>query len=125
MAINFRLNYNNGVEYADLFFKTSLENIIEIGNCLHYSTLQLEIPSVAANTITQTIPITISSSQENCAVAMFLLDDTTQAQSDYATISQFEIQNNQLIITRLYNWPTDSVNVLLLFKEGGMITNAN
>ena len=120
MAVNFRLAYNSGLEYVDLFLKSSLQAVENTENVLKYSTINVTIPAVAENTVTQTIDIATTNSQLNSPVDMYLLSTGKNAQNDYATITQYEVTQNQLAITRLYNWPTDSIDVVLVFKEKGV-----
>lgn len=119
MAINFRLNYLESINnYIDIFLQTGMEGIIDNENLLSFSILEVTIPSTSNNT--QTISISSPVPQENFNVLMFLLDTTEEAIIDYSTINQFEITNNNLIITRLYNMPNDSINVILLFEKEGV-----
>ena len=52
---------------------------------------------------------------EDSWVEMVLVGDTEQEQKDYSTITQFQVFNNQLVITRLNQMPTNSIEVKLLF----------
>ena len=119
MAINFRLNYLESINnYIDIFLQTGMEGIIDNENLLSFSILEVTIPTTSNNT--QTISISSPVPQENFNVLMFLLDTTEEAIINYSTINQFEITNNNLIITRLYNMPNDSINVILLFEKEGV-----
>ena len=120
MAVNFRLAYNSGLEIVDLFPASSMDAIIDNSNVMQYSTINVTIPAPASQTMTQTIAITTTQSQLNSPVYMLLTSTGTQAIVDYATINQFQVSTNQLIITRLYNWPEDSINVILIFEEAGV-----
>lgn len=121
MAVNFRLAYNNGTKYVDLFPKTSADAIVGVDNALEYTTIDVTIPAVASGTTQQTVTITTTPTQVAAPVDMVLTSTGSQALSDYGTITQFEVQTNALVITRLYSWPTDSIQVTLYFKEGGVV----
>ena len=58
---------------------------------------------------------------EDSWVEMVLVGDTEQEQKDYSTITQFQVFNNQLVITRLNQMPTNSIEVKLLFYIRGGI----
>lgn len=117
MAVNFRLAYNDGLDIVDLFPKSNVMSIIDNTNAMKYSTIDVVIPAPTTEVMTQTIAITTTTAQVNAPVYMFLNSTGEQAEIDYSTITQFSIENNQLIITRLYNWPEESIDVTLLFKE--------
>lgn len=120
MALNFRLAYNTGIEFVDLFPWTGIEGIVDGNNILQYSTIPVTIPPVSSSTITQTISITTSTQQASAPVYMVLTSTGNQAEQDYATITQYQVQDNGLVLTRLYSWPQDSINVVLIFEEGGV-----
>lgn len=116
MAVNFRLAYNSGTEFVDLFPRTNIDEIIG-GRMMSYSTISVTIPSPSSATTTQTVAITTTDNQVASPVSMMLTSTGSQAQADYATITQFEILENQLVLTRLYSQPTGSINVVLIFEE--------
>lgn len=58
---------------------------------------------------------------EDSWVEMVLVGDTEQEQKDYSTITQFQVFNNQLVVTRLNQMPTNSIEVKLLFYIRGGI----
>lgn len=118
MAVNFRLAYNAGNEFVDLFPRTNME-AIQTNNTLKYSTINVTIPNPNSTNITQSITITPSTTQVNSNVYMLLNSTGSQAQQDYATITQYQVTENALIITRLYNQPSGDIEVTLLFEEGG------
>lgn len=120
MAINFRLAYNSGLEIVDLFPNSNMSAIQGINNIMKYSTIDVTIPAPTSQDTTQTISISTTTSQVNAPVSMILTSTGTQAEIDYATITQYEVNMNQLIITRLYTWPEDSINVTLIFEEAGV-----
>lgn len=117
MAVNFRLSYNEGLSFVDLFPQSSIQAISDATNLLQYSTITVTIPASTTSDIIQTVAITTTSAQVNAPVEMYLLSTGTQAQSDYNTITQFSVTNNQLNLTRLYNQPVDDIEVQLVFKE--------
>lgn len=117
-AIGFRLSYLNGFNFIDLFPKTSIEGISGTEQMLKINSLQLTIP--ATTDMTQIIPITTENNIEKTWVEMNLIGTTEQEKKDYATITQFEIQSNQLIITRLGSMPVDQIQVNLLFYMKGV-----
>lgn len=120
MAVNFRLAYNDGLEIVDLFPKSNFSAIENTGNIMKYSTIDVTIPAPTSQNITQTISITTTDKQVSSPVYMILTSTGTQAEADYATINQYQVTTNQLIITRLYNFPQDSINVTLIFEEAGV-----
>lgn len=120
MAINFRLAYNSGLEIVDLFPNSNISAIQGIDNIMKYSTIDVTIPAPTSQDTTQIISISTTVSQVNAPVSMILTSTGTQAEIDYATITQYEVNTNQLTITRLYTWPEDSINVTLIFEEAGV-----
>lgn len=120
MAVNFRLAYNSGIEIIDLFPNSAISCVQGIDNIMQYSTINVTIPAPTSQDITQTISISTTTSQVNAPVSMILTSTGTQAEIDYATITQYEVNTNQLIITRLYTWLEDSINVTLIFEEAGV-----
>ena len=118
MPTNFRLAYNSdGLNYTDLFPKTSAESILGADNIYELLELQVDIPVPTSSTLTQNVAITTTDKMLNSAFRVYLLTEGEQAEKDYATISQIEIQENQLVITRLYNMPTSAITVSLVFFE--------
>lgn len=118
MATNFRLAYLNGTEFTDLFPRTSIGGITDAVKALRFASLQVTIP--ATTDMTQTITITTEAGMEDAWVEMNLVGDTEQEKADYATITQFEIRPNQLIITRIGSMPTGQIQVNLLFYMQGV-----
>lgn len=117
MAVNFRLSYNEGLEFVDLFPKSNVEGIIDATNLFRYTTINVTIPVPSTSEITQNVTITTTDAQVNAPVEMYLVSTGSQAQTDYNTITQFLVTTNQLSITRLYEQPTEAVEVQLVFKE--------
>lgn len=118
MATNFRLVYLNGTEFTDLFPRTSIGGITDAVKALRFASLQVTIP--ATTDMTQTITITTEAGMEDAWVEMNLVGDTEQEKADYSTITQYEVQPNQLIITRLGSMPTGQIQVNLLFYMQGV-----
>ena len=115
--INFRLSYLNGLNFIDLFPKTSLNAIVDEGSLLQISVLPVTIPATTENV--QTINLDLTDGMEDAWVEMYLSGNTVQNQEDYSTITQYQIQNNQLIITRLNNKPVGQIQVNLVFYLNG------
>ena len=120
MAVNFRLAYNQGIDYVDLFPRSSMETIVDADNILSYTTINVNIPVPENNPVTQTISISPTQEQINAPVVMQLITTGDQAESDYGTISQFEVQEGALVITRLYSWPQQAIDVELVFQQKGV-----
>lgn len=122
MAVNFRLAYNDSTKIVDLFPRIGIAAVENNSDLLHYSVIDnitIPVPSIGEE-LTQTITITTTTKQISAPVAMFLVSTGTQAEADYATISQYSVEQNQLIITRLYNLPTNTITVQLVFLEAGV-----
>lgn len=117
MPTNFRLAYTNGIEYTDLFPSTSINGIVDANNVFEIVTLDVTIPAPSTTTLTQTVTITTTQEMTDADFNMVLLSTGDQAQADYSTITQVEITTNQLNITRLYDMPTNSIDVRLIFFE--------
>lgn len=118
MPTNFRLAYNSdGLNYVDLFPKTSMDAIIGADNAYEITELQVTIPAPSTSTLNQTITISTTPEMVNSPFRMYLVSTGNQAQNDYNTITQAQVQTNQLIITRVYDMPTDSIIVMLVFFE--------
>lgn len=120
MSLDFRLAYNSGVEYVDLFPVTSLEAISGTENSLKITPLSVTIPSVSPGTIVQSITIPTTDSKNNSQVSMLLVSSGNDAIRDYSTIDQFQVNNGELIINRFYNYPISDIDVILLFYETGV-----
>ena len=122
MAINVQMSYNNGTEMVDLFPHSSIEALEEFPNLqslLAYSFITVTIPAPSTQETTQTIQL--SNWPTNGGTSYMLLASSgEQAQYDYNTINQYTISDNQLTITRLYGWPSGSIDVILIIKEWGI-----
>lgn len=126
MPTNFRLAYNSdGLNYTDLFPKTSTDAIIDANDIYEIIQLQVDVPAPSSQTTTQNISITTTPQMLTSPFRVYLLSTGEQAQSDYGTINQVEIQENSLIITRLYSMPEDSITIELVFLERRGDLNAN
>lgn len=117
MAVNFRLAYNEGLSFVDLFPQSSVQAITDVTNLLQYSTINVTIPVPTTVDVNQTVAITTTTAQVNAPVEMYLVSTGNQAQSDYNTITQFSVTENQLNLTRLYEQPVGEIEVQLVFKE--------
>lgn len=117
MDVNFRLSYLSNNGFVDLFPKTNTLGIIDAEQSLIFASTSVQIPAYSGQT--QTIPLSISQDVEGSWVEMVLIGDTDQEKKDYSTITQFQVENNQLIITRLNQMPTNSIEVNLLFYIKG------
>lgn len=113
MAVNFRLAVREGIEYTDLFPKIEVNNITDLDNALHYQVMNVSIPAV--NTMTQDITIATTSELVAAPVRMFPIENTESYMDNYNTISQFEVLENTLRITRLSDMPTTGISVTLVF----------
>lgn len=118
MSTNFRLAYNSdGLNYIDLFPKTSTNAIFGADNIYEITQLQVDIPAPTTQTLTQTIDITTTPQMLNSSFRVYLISTGDQAVDDYGTISQLQIQENSLIVTRLYSMPTDTITIEIVFLE--------
>lgn len=118
MPTNFRLAYNSdGLNYVDLFPKTSTDAIIGADNIYEITQLQVDIPAPSTSTLTQSVAISTTPQMVSSPFRMYLVSTGEQAESDYSTITQAQVQENELIVTRLYNMPVDTITVGLVFFE--------
>lgn len=118
MPTNFRLAYNSdGLNYIDLFPRTSMDAIIGADNTYEITQLQVDIPAPSTSTLTQSVTISTTTQMVSSPFRMYLVSTGEQAESDYSTITQVQVQENELIVTRLYNMPVDTITVELVFFE--------
>lgn len=118
MPTNFRLAYNSdGLNYIDLFPRTTTGAIIGADNIYEITQLQVDIPAPSTSTLTQSVAISTTPQMVSAPFRMYLVSTGEQAESDYSTITQVQVQENELIVTRLYNMPTDTITVGLVFFE--------
>lgn len=118
MPTNFRLAYNSdGLNYIDLFPRTSMDAIIGADNAYEITQLQVDIPAPGTSTLTQSVAISTTAQMVSSPFRMYLVSTGEQAESDYSTITQVQVQENELLVTRLYNMPTDTITVELVFFE--------
>lgn len=125
MATNFRLAYTNGIEYIDLFPKTSVTAIVDAQNIYDIVQVDVNIPSPTSPALTQTVALSTTPAMVAAPFRVYLSSTGTQAESDYATINQIELQDNQLVITRLGDMPVGNIDVTLVFFEVGGGISAN
>lgn len=117
MATNFRLAYTNGIEYIDLFPKTSVTAIVDAQNIYDIVQVDVNIPAPTSSTLTQTVALSTTPAMVAAPFRVYLSSTGTQAESDYATINQVEVQDSQLVITRLGDMPVGAIDVTLVFFE--------
>ena len=117
MATNFRLAYTNGIEYIDLFPKTSVTAIVDVQNIYDIVQVDVNIPAPTSSTLTQTVALSTTPAMVAAPFRVYLSSTGTQAESDYATINQIEVRDNQLVITRLGDMPVGAIDVTLVFFE--------
>lgn len=125
MATNFRLAYTNGIEYIDLFPKTSVTAIVDAQNIYDIVQVDVNIPAPTSPALTQTVALSTTPAMVAAPFRVYLSSTGTQAESDYATINQVEVQDNQLVITRLGDMPVGAIEVTLVFFEIGGEVDAN
>lgn len=117
MATNFRLAYTNGIEYIDLFPKTSVTAIADAQNMYDIVQVDVNIPAPTSPALMQTVALSTTPTMVAAPFRVYLSSTGTQAESDYATINQVEVQDNQLVITRLGDMPVGAIDVTLVFYE--------
>lgn len=118
MPTNFRLAYNSdGFNYTDLFPKTSIGAIVDADNIYEIVRIQVDIPAPGDSTLVQIISAPISEKMAKSPLRVYLLSTGRQAELDYGTINQLEARENELLVTRLYNMPVDTITVELVFFE--------
>lgn len=118
MPTNFRLAYNSdGLNYIDLFPRTSMDAIVGADNTYEITQLQVDIPAPSTSTLTQSVAISTTTQMVSSPFRMYLVSTGEQAESDYSTITQVQVQENELIVTRLYNMPVNTITVELVFFE--------
>lgn len=125
MATNFRLAYTNGIEYIDLFPKTSVTAIVDVQNIYDIVQVDVNIPAPTSSTLTQTVALSTTPAMVAAPFRVYLSSTGTQAESDYATINQVVVQDNQLVITRLGDMPVGAIDVTLVFYEVRSEVDAN
>lgn len=125
MATNFRLAYTNGIEYIDLFPKTSVTAIVDAQNIYDIVQVDVNIPAPTSPALTQTVALSTTPAMVAAPFRVYLSSTGTQAESDYATINQVEVQDSQLVITRLGDMPVGAIDVTLVFFEAGGEVDAN
>lgn len=118
MAIDVRLTYQQSQRnYVDLFPHTLVSAIADVNTEFQKVPLVVTIPP--SEELTQTIAITTDAKMPNSNFDVYLNTTGDQAKVDYSTISQLEVQANQLIVTRIYEKPTGTIEVTLVFYEKG------
>ena len=115
MPTNFRLSYNTGSEYIDMFFKSKTDALVDIENVYQIVTVDVTIPATTSNV--QDVTLATDDKMANSAVRMILKSTGKQAEYDYSTITQFQVNTGKLTITRLYTMPKEAIEVTLIFFE--------
>lgn len=115
MPTTFRLAVNSGLEYTDLFPKTSVNGIIDANDIYEITSLQVEIPVTNENI--QTVAITTDSKMESAMFDMYLESTGGTSIADFDTIDQVQVSTNQLTLVRLGNMPKNPIDVTLVFYE--------
>ena len=115
MAIDFRLSYRTALGYTDLFPQTSVQEIIGADEIYQLVPLDVTIPPVSQQT--QTISIVTDAFMPTSDFKVYLNTAGEQAMEDWCTINQMQVTENTLTITRLYSYPTGSIDVTLVFIE--------
>ena len=118
MSQNFRLSYHEGFDYIDLFPKTNIESIDGNDDVLKYSEVLVTVP--ATTEVEQTIPVTLTPTQQSAPFYVELTEVTKDTQDDYNTIDQAKVVDNSLVLTRLKNFPKGEIKIKLRFKEVGV-----
>lgn len=113
MSLNFKLAYNSGFDYVDLFPRTSVDAIEFDKKATKQYSIQVNIPK--SNDLLQTISIKTPLELSDKIVYMTLLYRKETDIYNYSTISQFSIENGTLKITRLYGGSLSDIQVLLTF----------
>lgn len=112
MALDFRLAYQSPTEYVDLFPKVNITDVNGMENTYIKNIINVEIPAVSA--LTQNITIVANIELVSKNIDMYLVSGN---QEDYNTITQYQVNENELILTRLYTYPNNTINVALIFYD--------
>lgn len=122
MAIDFRLAAKATSDYNDLFFRTSSAAILD-DNVLRLVALPVTVPVPSPASVTQTISITTDSKMPDSYFEVYLdnasLESSATAANDYDSMSQLQVTENTLTITRLGSTPQNSIDIVLVFFEKG------
>lgn len=122
MAIDFRLAAKATSGYNDLFFRTSSSAILD-NNVLRLVALPVTVPVPSPASVTQTISITTDSQMPDSYFEVYLdnasLKSSATAANDYDSMSQLQVTENTLTITRLGSMPQNSIDIVLVFFEKG------
>lgn len=120
MATNFRLEAKQSGNYSGLFPITNDKAIVGADNVLNIVTMPLRIDPPSGNVAVQDIAIVTDAKLLDSPFECYLTDKTVEAQKAYATISQMQVVENTLKITRIGAMPQTAINVVLVFyKKGG------
>lgn len=125
MVTNFRLAYTNGIEYIDLFPKTSATAIADAQNIYNIKEVDVKIPVPTSPTLTQTIALSTTPAMVVAPFRVVSYPWSEEEDQSYATINQIEVRDNQLVVTRLGDMPTVEIPVTLVFFLIGGEIDAN
>lgn len=108
--IKFRLSDKENNEYVDLFPRTSVRAIVDGENFRKTQIIEVEVP--AFNGVTQNISIQTNANIVNAPFEVHLLNGDKR---DYNTISQVQVIDGTVIITRLNMMPENAIKIALVF----------
>lgn len=113
MAINFGLKYNSGFEYVDLFPQTEVK-AVENNGVIKQAVVFVTIPP--SNQESQLVPIETTDMYLDAPMYIEPLFNTPTDYISYQTISQVEVIEGNLKITRLYGTQaTEPVRIAIYF----------
>lgn len=114
--IKFRLSKKDNDEYLDLFPRTSANAIVNDNNIRGKYVLEVDVP--VTNDVIQTINIQTTA---QIVDAPFEVHFVSGDKNDYNTISQVQVKENIIEITRLHNMPQGAIKIALVFYAMGVI----
>lgn len=110
--MNFTLQYlNQNLNYSQLFPQLTQENILDT-NVLKIDSEIVTVP--ATNQNIQTILLNSTLANEN-SVFFIYLNSGEEFINDFKTIDQCSISNHVLTLTRLNNFPTNEINIQIVY----------
>ena len=107
MAENFVFEVREQIGYTELLPSTTVDNLVDTYTKVTFNVM---IPATDENTQIISVP-NITSEMAQMPFEIYLLSG---AEEDYGTLTQVEIQEEQLIIKRLYKIPLNEISVVLL-----------
>lgn len=120
MATNFRLEGKQGGQYVDLFPVTNIGAILGASDALHIEILPVTINPPSNPTVVQDVAISTNAKMLDAPFECYLMNNSKEAQKAYSTISQVQVVENTLKITRVGDMPQTAINVTLVFYEKGV-----